>query len=203
MGKELTERLRNVGEQVNSMSKEYDSTLAMIKNLDSELVITIANMQSASTAMSIIQTVGEATQQYAVSTTENLVTTALRDVFGEEGYDFKIEIEHKRKTMNATFYFVRDGEKYEPLDCCGYGAVDVACFALRVAMWSLCPTEAVMLFDEPFKNVSKEYRARVAEFVKKIADTLSFQFIINTHMEEFLQYGDRIFRCTKKGVEQL
>lgn len=149
-------------------------------------------------ALRIIQHVGTATQKTTVMKIEGLVTSALRDVFQEEGYDFAMELSYGKRSMSAEFYFVRDGEQYDPLECCGYGCVDVACFALRVAIWSLNPSTRVMLFDEPFKNVSQEYRERVGQLVRKISRALNFQFIITTHMPELATYADADFFLTKK-----
>jgi len=173
-------------------------TKRTLKTLKAEREFLEQSRKQAVHALRIIQHVGTETQKTTVVKIEGLVTTALRDVFGEDGYDFEMELTYSKRSMSADFYFTRDGERFDPLECCGYGCVDVACFALRVAIWSLCPSTRVMFLDEPFKNVSEEYRERVGQLVQKISRALDFQFIITTHLPELAKYADADFFLTKR-----
>lgn len=159
----------------------------------------MVDLKTSSEALQLIKHVGVRTQKRTVFKIENLVTTAIRDVFGKDGYDFEMELTYTKRSLAVSFFFVRDKERYDPLECCGYGVVDVACFALRIAIWSLNPSRRVLILDEPFKNVSEEYRERVGQFVRKVSEQLNFQFIITTHMPELAMHAHRCFRLKKSG----
>ena len=195
----------SVAERVRRLERAYTLNESLLEENKKALARVASERKEVETlrkqaihALRIIQHVGTETQKTTVLKIEGLVTSALRDVFQEDGYDFAMELSYSKRSMSAEFYFVRDGEQYDPLECCGYGCVDVACFALRVAIWSLNPSTRVMLFDEPFKNVSQEYRERVGQLVRKISRALKFQFIITTHMPELATYADADFFLTKR-----
>lgn len=166
----------------------------LIRNLRIEKQKELQELDLSSEAKKILQHVGELAQQYAVSQIESLVTYALKDVFGRDSYVFRVDLKHGKKSTSVTFYFEKGKDRFDPLEACEYGAVDVACFALRIAMWKLNPSERTMIFDEPFKNVSAKYIPRVGQFVQKISHSLEFQFVIITHIKGLLAYADNVTR---------
>jgi len=197
MKKELRNRVSRVLRQFDIDSARLSSVKEELLKVEKEKKASLHNLKIAKRAMSIIQREGARTQRQTVYKIENLVTYAIRDVFEDDGYNFKIKLDYNKRSMSVTFLFERDGELYDPLECCGYGVVDVACFALRIAVWSLKPSARTMILDEPFKNVSDEYKHRVGALVRKISQKSSFQFIIFTHIKELTEYGDKCFRLTK------
>jgi DNA repair exonuclease SbcCD ATPase subunit len=103
-------------------------------------------------------------------------------------------------------FFVRDGEKVNPIDATGGGAVDIAAFALRVASWSMMNprTRPVMILDEPLKNLDKERQQKGSAMIKEVSERLGIQFIIITHEEALTEYADKTFNVTiKKGISNV
>jgi len=154
-------------------------------------------------ALKRIQQVGKETQQQTIIRVNKLVTSAIRDVFQDDGYDFEMEVSFTDRSMSVDLFLIRDGEKFDPLECCSYGVVDVLCFALRISAWSICPKRSTLLFDEPFKNVSKKYRERLGKFVRKVSEQLDFQFIVTTHMPELSENAHKVFHLVKKGKSSI
>lgn len=180
------------------------TTCRRLKVVRSEYAEAVADMKDTMRCILILKSVGEETQKSIIGFIENVVSKALSDVFGEDAYTFKMELTPTKKSMQVNFLFVKDGEDYEPLDCCGYGTVDVACFALRVALFAIASTPdttRTMILDEPFKNVSAKYRSRIAQFVKTISTEMKIQFIIVTHFTEMKEFGDNIITVTKEGIK--
>lgn len=200
----------DLGARISAIKKSWSGIQTVlsfyrkqIKLKRSEKKSLLADLQECINVLKFIQRVGIKTHKQTTTLIESMVTFAIRDVFGDDGYDFEIELEQKGKTNALNFYFCRDGEKFDPMECCGYGIVDVACFALRIAIWRLGFGRRVFIFDEPFKNVSKEYRSRLAQFVRKISESLDIQLIITTHMEELAECAHRDFVLTKSGKDTL
>ena len=75
----------------------------------------------------------------------------------------------------------------------GGGVVDVAAFALRLSCYLIMSPrpEPVIILDEPFRFVSKEYQGQVAELLEELSAKLGLQFVIVTHEEE-LEVGNVI-----------
>jgi DNA repair exonuclease SbcCD ATPase subunit len=150
--------------------------------------------RAARKALVVIQQAAFLTQDKVKLQVEKLVTFALRDVFGNDGYDFKVVISTTKKAITADFYFVdNEGNEIEPLEGCSYGCTDVACFALRVVEMSMNSTLPVLWLDEPFRNVSALYRPRLVAMMKRVSQELGVQIVMTTHMVELIQGADKHF----------
>ena len=83
--------------------------------------------------------------------------------------------------------FERNGEQFDPLLAAGGGVLAVACFALRLSVLYLTKQSVrpIMILDEPFVQLSVEYRERMAALLEELSDRFGFQFIMVTHSTEF------------------
>lgn len=154
-------------------------------------------------AQRVIQYVATTTQEQLKFHIENLVSLALASVFGEDAYEFEIGMEIRRGQTEADLYFVRNGEKVNPISASGGGAVDVASFALRVSLWSLQQkkTRPIFILDEPMKNISATYQEKASEMLKSVSDKLGLQIIMVTHNESLTDASDKIIKVgIKRGV---
>ena len=83
------------------------------------------------------------------------------------------------------------------------GAVDVASFGLRVALWSLRrPRPApVISLDEPFKHLSDDMGETAIDMLKLISKRLGMQFIVSSHSPDLKAGADKGFSVVlnKKG----
>ena len=145
----------------------------------------------------IIQKVAQETQKQLEWHISEIVTLALASTF-DNPYIFKAEFVMKRGKTECNLFFERDGYRVNPILEAGGGAVDVAAFALRVAMWSLSKSNwrNTLVFDEPFKNINDKTRKtqeRVVEMAKELSKKLDLQFIIITMIPEFEEMPDRSF----------
>lgn len=143
-----------------------------------------AQQQDATEASVFLQQVAQAVQQQAHQRLAHVVTRCLA-VF-DEPYEFKIIFERKRGRTEARLVFVRDGEEIDPEDASGGGVLDVAAFALRIAVLVLARPKRrrLVVLDEPFKFVSEEYRPAVRDLLEQLARDLKMQFVIVTHIRE-------------------
>jgi ABC-type branched-subunit amino acid transport system ATPase component len=138
-------------------------------------------------AQQLIQGIAEKVQAAAHAQIASVVTKCLQAVFGEEeSYTFHIKFSRKRGKTEAELLFARNG-KYLDSDAVGGGVVDVTSFALRLACLLLLRPKKrrLLVLDEPWKMVSKNYRSAIRELVMSLAKDLKMQFIIVTHTDEF------------------
>lgn len=155
-------------------------------------------LQAREKAQALIQSVAQKTQTQLKLTIEDIVQSAIDAVFSPE-CKFRVDYEKKRNGTDATMYLEQDGDKLDPLKDDGGGLADVLAFALRLVAWSLGKTDNVMILDEPFKNISKEYKGAAMEMLKGMGDRMGIQSIIVTHDQSIIDMADKVFHVEKGG----
>jgi DNA repair exonuclease SbcCD ATPase subunit len=129
---------------------------------------------------------------------DNLVSMALKSVL-EDPYQFEAIFETKHNETECRLIFKRDGDERDPMDSTGGGAVDVAAFALRVAMQRMICNRSSILLDEPFRNVSADRHPFVVDLLETVSKKLSLQLIMITHRKRLTDRADKVI--TIKGGE--
>lgn len=186
------ERSKGQREEVENRIDELQST---INTVEKEIVF-------SEKAQAIIQKVAQETQQQLEYHISDIVSLALDTIF-EDPYQFTVEFVVRRNKTECELVFKRDGERISPLSASGGGVVDVASFALRIALWTLQNPKSrnTLILDEPFKFLSKDLLPRACDLLQELRDRLSLQFIIVTHLDELALCADKTFEVRlKKGV---
>ena len=118
----------------------------------------------------------------------SVVTRCLESVFGESKYTFHLVFEEKRNQTEARC-ILRDaaGNEYDPTSDSGGGVLDIVAFGLRLACLMLIkPRPAkVLILDEPFRFLSKDYRAPLTQTLDALCSEFGLQIIMVTHFTEF------------------
>ena len=195
------QQIKNIFEQEKGKAQLLHSQIGKLKTT---LKNTKREIKTCKKAGVIIRTVAQETQKLIECHISELVTLALRSVFPNP-YTFHLNFIQKRNKTECYFFFKRNKHKINPLLEAGGGVVDVASFALRVAIWVLSKPKYrnVLIFDEPFKNINdktRETHRRIARVVKMLSDKLELQFIIITMIPELEEVADKVFELRlKKG----
>jgi len=185
------ERLKGKRETLLHLLQKNEEALVKIKDEE------IASEQ----ALEFLQKVAIETQSSLKYNIETPVTSALAAVL-EEPYEFKIDFDIKRGRTDCKLLFSRDGNTVTPKDSSGGTALDVAAFALRIALWSIAvdKTRPVMILDECFKHVSEDLRAKTGAFVKKLSEAMGIQFILVSHdQKNLVSNADKVFHVKLKN----
>jgi DNA repair exonuclease SbcCD ATPase subunit len=194
--------LRNSLEQRKGQRTQTENSLT---NLQTELAEKRVSLQKHEEAREIIRKVGMETQQTLQYNISDITSLALEAVF-DNPYELKVEFIQRRNKTECDLYFVRDGNRVDPLTASGVGAVDIASFALRIASWSMARprTRNVIILDEPFRFLSENYQEQASLILKEISKKLNLQIICITHNEILASSADKTFKVSiKKGVSQL
>lgn len=141
---------------------------------------------------------------------QSLVDYGVQAVFGP-AYRFRVKSELRGKTVKTEFFLVEDGLELPLLEATGGGVGDVVSFLLRVVM--LCLVRPVqrrlLVLDEPFKFVSKEYHHQVQTLLKELVEALDLQLIVVTHEPLFVEVATTVVKVRKQDgvsiaeIEQL
>lgn len=194
--------LRNRLEQQKGQKFQIEKSLSILQE---ELRDKKRSLIRHEQAREVIREVGLKTQEQLQFHISDITSLALEAVFPNP-YELKVEFVQRRNKTECDLYFVRDGNKIDPLTASGVGAVDVAAFALRIASWSMSKPHSrnTIILDEPFRFLSENYQEKASIMLKEISKKLEIQFIIVTHEEVLASYADKIFEVKiRKGVTKI
>ena len=180
------------GKQENALETFNSFKNQLSDNIEKQIIIEKAQL--------IIQEVGQKTQSELKIHISNIVTMALESVFSDP-YQFKLDFILKRGQTEAIIKFVRNGYERDPLVAIGVGVIDIASFALRIALWSISsprPTNT-LIFDEPFKFLSRELQPRAGEMLQQISKKLGIQIILVTHSKDLIDSADKVFSVSQRN----
>jgi DNA repair exonuclease SbcCD ATPase subunit len=191
-------------QQIEKLRQRVDLDLArrsvledQIKHCQEEVAQANKMVDAAVMARGFVQKAAEETQQQLEAQMSYLVTSALVGVFPDP-YEFRVRFVQRRNKTECDLLLVKDGVEYFPMECAGGGVLDITSFALRVAFWCLVKNAPVIVLDEPFRFLSWDLRERAGMLLQKLSQELGIQFIIVTHLQELLPFGDAVFHI-KKG----
>ena len=187
--------------------RQYEQRVGRKNQLQDQLAETEVKLRGkhreariAEKAQHVVRAVALETQaqlEYRIAST---VSAAQEAVFGDEAYELNVKFKERRGKTECDLLFDRDGQLLDPLASTGYGAVDLAAFALRVACWSMGQERApILLLDEPFKHLKgAEANRRAIQMVKEVSNELDLQVIMvsdeRAPIEDICEGADRAFR---------
>ena len=201
------QNLRQKLEQQKGQAFQIEKSLSTLQD---ELREKKRSLTRHEQAREVIREVALKTQEKLQFHISDITSLALEAVF-HEPYKLEVEFVQRRNKTECDLYFVRHGEKMDPLSASGGGAVDVAAFALRIASWSMARprTRNIMILDEPFKHLKGEVENRkVLDMVKKISSKLEMQIIMvsdeRISREATIEATDRLFETSiRKGKTKI
>ena len=186
--------MRSAGSELDSLKDKISRKTALLEHCRNEMDHVHADQLKAEENQRIyteatgwLRDLYEQVQERYHGQIMQIVSYCLKEVFGPEAYEFKIAFVQKRGQVEASLIFERDGEQFDPLNASGGGVLAVACFALRLSVLYLTKQSVrpIIVMDEPFGQLSVEYRERMAALLEELSDQFGFQFLIVTHAGEF------------------
>lgn len=141
------------------------------------------------------------TQQQLSYNISGIASMALETVF-DTPYELQLDFVERRNKTECDIYFVREAIHIDPFSG-GGGAIDVAAFALRVALWSMASPKSrpTLILDEPFKHLKgEEANKRVLQMVSQISKKLGLQVIMvsdeRVSRETTIEFADKLFETS-------
>ena len=168
-------------------------------NLELELKQQTEKLKLLEEAQLFLQSVAQQTQEKLKYQIEDIVNLALETCFPDE-FKFELQIDIARGKTEAKLVFIsqKTGGEIDPMNASGGGVLDVVCFALRLACYTLeTNSNNVIVFDEPFRFLSADLRESACEIISKLSNQLNIQIIMVTHISEFVGIADKVFVVSK------
>jgi DNA repair exonuclease SbcCD ATPase subunit len=160
-----------------------------------------ANLTSQREHSSIIKESVDLTRLVAMKTQSaferqvSAITNMALDSVFQGKYVFNIKFIAKRNNSEAYVSLTdKEGNELNPLDSNGGTIVDIIAFAMRLTMWRLANPRRrnTIIMDEPMKFVSRDLVPLAGDMIKTLSDKLGIQFIIVTHIPEFVERADKV-----------
>jgi len=186
--------------KLNTLKVKKQSNEELLKTRKQRLEEIKIETEEVLKSISVCQNVATEVQKQLSVKIDTIVNLALATCFGDE-YTFNLNYVPARGKTEVEFLLLQNGKEIDPMNQNGGGLIDILCFALRVAVFNISHTDDVMVFDEPFRFVSKGLREKVAEVVHTFSERLNIQIVEVTHVEELMDNSDKQFVIKKiKGV---
>jgi DNA repair exonuclease SbcCD ATPase subunit len=182
----LKNQIRLFRNEIEQLKGQKDALLLMKKEAEFKLVTLVEDGLIIEKGIATAQEVAAMTQNTLKLSIEPIVASAMEIVYKEHAYGFELEFDKKSSKTVCNLWFTREGRRFEPLASSGFGVVDVAAFAMRLALWNISrpATRPVFILDEPFKHVSEDLQESVMEMVQVLSSKLGLQIIMVTHNKE-------------------
>lgn len=176
-----------------------------IETLETEIRKKKRELRLHEQALVIVIEVGKKTQEQISFHISDITSLTLSSIFPDP-YTLEVEFVQRHNKSECDLYFVRKGNRVNPLKASGGGTVDIASFALRIASWSMQTPHSrnTIILDEPFRFVSENYQEQASMMIKEISKKLGIQFIIITHNQILSSFADRTFKTNiTKGITKI
>jgi len=198
--------IKEARKKINPLEKPFSDSLIRMRKKVENLLIDLKTVKSqykqekedlkkskthlthVEEAQNITQQIAQTIQQQAHDKIAGVVSRCLEAVFDDANYGFKIDFEKKRGKAEAKLILLKDGNEIpDPLEADSGGVIDIAALALRLSCLVLTKPKLrrALIMDEPFKNVSPNYRENVRTLLEKLSKEFKIQFIMVTHEIEF------------------
>lgn len=200
------DRLKSIRSFVNKQLVQRDVLRSELESVNAKLKDNTELLHRIERAQTIIKTVAKITQQELEFHLSELVSLAMCSVF-DDPYELQVEFVVRRDRTEADIWFVKDGERIDPMSSTGGGAVDVAAFALNVALWTLLPRKSRPTFiqDEPLKWLKGgDLPVNGALMMSEISKRVGLQIIMVSHIPDQIEHADHEIRVMQKnGISQV
>ena len=199
---------------INKIKQKFFQVQGKKKQIELDLKTNKSNLDNLNQKMkllekaqSFLQKVAQDTQSQLKFQIEDIVNLALETCFPNE-YIFQLEFNIARGKTDAELVFLsqKTGRPIDPMNASGGGVVDLTCFALRIASYALEQgIDNTIILDEPFRFISRDLQERASEVLKTLSTKLGIQIIMVTHISEFIDVADKVFRIKKNesGISKI
>ena len=183
-----------------AVSKAQSARLYLAGNIgarESKIAQVVEETQAFEDVQRLIQETAQEVQESLRFQIQDIAQFALDAIFPDV-YKFTVEFTVSRGRTDARLLLEKGGNVMDDiLDSEGGTIAQIIAMALRIAVWTLAPTDNVIIMDEPGSQVSKEYRPIFAELIRGLSEHLKIQMIIVSHDPVMIEAADRTFLVTQ------
>lgn len=132
---------------------------------------------------------------------KDILNSALCFIFKDKNLEIDVELSDKRgKSLN---FVIKNNDKRVSLKHgMGMGVKCVVSAILHI-YYLQCKNSKILMLDEAYSNISKEYISYFFEFISTLCQKLRFKLVIITHDERFIDYANKVYQVSDGNVRIL
>ncbi len=112
---------------------------------------------------------------------EQTITYGLQTVFPDRGLAFRFDVTQSRGTQSVEPILITAQGEAPILDAYGGGPATLVAFLLRLITCYRAGLYPLVLMDEVFAMVSREYAENLAKLLRELAEKLGYTFVLVAH----------------------
>lgn len=208
----MQNRLKDIRRSIENRKGQKAQLQATIDKLAQKIKEDGREARLHEKALIIVKEVGLSMQKQLEYHLAEQVSMAMDAVF-DDPYQLKLNFQEKRGKTEVEILFARRDMEFPPIGSAGGGAIDVACFALRIAYWSMrqdMKVRPLLLLDEPFSQLKGEDANRRALIIlNELAHKINLQIISvsdeRVPREDIISNADTVYKVSQnsKGISNI
>lgn len=185
------EELNNLENNINTKIGFLDNTISILEN---DLLNIIESRQFYKKAVDIVY-------ERSIVELKDVLNSALSYIFKDKGLEIDVQLSDKRG-KSLSFVIMNNGKIVSLKKGMGMGVKCVISCILHI-YYLQCKDSKILMLDEAYSNISKEYISNFFDFISKLCQKLDFTVILITHDERFIEYADKVYEISNGYVTLL
>ena len=185
------EELNNLENNINAKIGFLDNTISILEN---DLLNIIESRQFYKKAVDIVY-------ERSIVELKDVLNSALSYIFKDKGLEIDVQLSDKRG-KSLSFVIMNNGKIVSLKKGMGMGVKCVISCILHI-YYLQCKDSKILMLDEAYSNISKEYISNFFDFISKLCQKLDFTVILITHDERFIEYANRVYEISNGYVTLL
>ena len=197
MSEAMTQRVTHLRTTVQGLQARKEAVGSQLSTARKSMLDLETKKAHLLKCSAVLDKLTQAVASKGVGRVEQVVTQGLQVVFGPN----VACLLEKKEGARGTTYAIRlkvttkDGEVIgDPMDSFGGGPVNIMSFLLRVLMIHRFKLARLLVLDESFNNVSREYLGAVSSLLKTLVDDHGYSILAVTHQPELAANADMAYR---------
>lgn len=192
---ELSPKILAYTQKGFSLEQRFLETKEKIEKSTATLHTLKDQMVLLSKAQSAILSLAESMADNHIERVQELVSFALKTVFFDRDYTFKIVVSDRGSAKQAEFFLIERIDDLfikSPLkDSVGGGVLSVIGFTLQVFYIQHLGASPTLFLDESFSQLSSQYIEGLMEFIRILCEEQGFRVVLISHDPRIIEYADQ------------
>lgn len=195
---EILEELKQYKYKLDSVATMQANLLQRISFLDKDIDDCDRNLKGVIESRQYYKKAIDLIYEKSIQELKDVLNSALSYIFKDKSLEVDIQLSDKRG-KSLTFIITNNGRKVSLKRGMGMGVKCVISCILHI-YYLQCKNSKILMLDEAYSNISKNYISDFFDFLSKLCEKLQFTLILITHDERFIEYADRVYEISNGYV---
>lgn len=195
---EILEELKQYKYKLDSVATMQANLLQRISLLDKDIDDCDRNLKGVIESRQYYKKAIDLIYEKSIQELKDVLNSALSYIFKDKSLEVDIQLSDKRG-KSLTFIITNNGRKVSLKRGMGMGVKCVISCILHI-YYLQCKNSKILMLDEAYSNISKNYISDFFDFLSKLCEKLQFTLILITHDERFIEYADRVYEISNGYV---